>query len=188
MAMKRGLGASKQGRRKNQRRSRPWWMRALREVRSWSLPRRLLAAVLTAAVAAAVGAAVSSSFIQSGSSKAVPATCAPSPTRVQNQLTTENDFRHGVWTFSSPQVFPGFTNENARPLGAAIWLPNCTTVTIKCARNGGRYTFINTVKDQQVRLTWRLWAQLADRSWLPLSDVAETTGLRQPLLGLPRCA
>jgi hypothetical protein len=83
--------------------------------------------------------------------------------------------------------FPGFSNEDLRPAGAVRWLPNCTVVKVRCAQNGGSYGFINTIHDQQVQLNWRRWAQLDRGDWLPLSAVAESTGLRQPILGLSPC-
>jgi len=120
-------------------------------------------------------------------STSAPATCTSITTRIANQLTAENDFRHGVWTFSSPTIFSGFSNQDARPSTGVRWLPNCTGVAVRCVRNGGAYRFENTIHAQLVQLTWKSWAQLDRGDWLPLASVGETTGLRQARLGLKSC-
>ncbi|HLX32617.1 MAG TPA: hypothetical protein VKR79_07600 [Gaiellaceae bacterium] len=119
---------------------------------------------------------------------AAPATCAIDQAEPATQLTAENDFRHGVWSFSSPSSFPGFTDQTVRPSDGVEWLPNCRVVAVRCVKTGGRYGFVNQIGSQEVEMSWRLWVQLKDNSWLPLASVGETTGFRQPQLQLPRCS
>ena len=105
----------------------------------------------------------------------------------KNQLTAENDYRTGVWTFSSPAHFPGFSGEGERPAAGVRWLPNCTSITARCVRFGGNYEFTNRIASQERRLVWRTWIRLAAGDWLPAASVGETVGMRQPLLRLPAC-
>lgn len=165
---------------------RPWRERAWRTYRSWRWPWQLFLVLVPAAISASVS--VWAVLHETRTSQSAPATCAPNPSRRENQLTATNDARHGVWTFTSPRAFPGFSNDDERPPAGERWLPNCTVVDVRCVRDGGSYTFNNLVEGSPVQLTWRTWAQLEDGDWLPLAEVLETTGLREPSLGLPRCA
>lgn len=160
-----------------------------------SVPRWFVIYLLPALAAAIVGGGFSSVVFLQGGDSSSPAKAtstggtAPlcSFSHTQGVLTVEDDYYLGAWTQSNPNDAVPYPKQ-AHPPNGVRWLPNCTTIQVKCVQNAAPYAFHQTLGGQSVVMTWKLWAHLRDDSWLRLADVAETLGLSDPRsLNLQAC-
>jgi hypothetical protein len=119
------------------------------------------AAAVVAAVAAVLGLAATGTFTGDGN----PAVPGPVST-----LTVTDAVNGGAWARADPDqgTLPPRTD---RPSNAIAWLPNGRKETPICAKSAATYPVVFATQHQ----VWRWWAELRDRSWLPMAAFRETT-------------
>jgi hypothetical protein len=102
---------------------------------------------------------------------AATGTFSSSPSTIKSgPLVVQDAYQGGVWTRTRPEPGP-LPAQQDRPANGVAWIQNKTVLTPLCAEAASPYPVKNDGKNQ----IWRWWAQLHNRSWMPMAAFQETS-------------